>query len=50
MRDIRRLDILWSGEEAAEHDMLKEEAARAREETPEYVKSILRNHLGKRKS
>lgn len=50
MRDIRRLDILWSGEEVAEHDMLKEEAARAREETPEYVKSILRNHLGKRKS
>ncbi len=49
MRDIRRLDLLWSGEEVAEYDELQEEAATAREEMPEYVKNLLRNHC-KRKS
>nr|VFJ91506.1 MAG: Helix-turn-helix domain [Candidatus Kentron sp. H]VFJ99951.1 MAG: Helix-turn-helix domain [Candidatus Kentron sp. H] len=48
-RDIRRLDLLWSGEETAEYDLLIEEAARAQEKAPEYVKNVLRNHF-KRKS
>ncbi|MDD9819015.1 MAG: HNH endonuclease [Gammaproteobacteria bacterium] len=45
MRDIRRLDLLWSGKEAAEYDMLVEEAAKLREEVPEYVKKVLRKHF-----
>ncbi len=44
-RDIRRLDLLWSGEEVADYDLLVKEAAKAMEDTPEYVKSILRRLL-----
>ncbi len=49
MRDVRRLDLLWSGEEVTEYDTLIEEAAKVQEEAPEYVKNVLRNHF-KRKS
>ena len=45
MRDIRRLDVLWAGEEVAEYNRLREEATRVQEETPEYVKNVLRNHF-----
>ncbi len=45
MRDIRRLDILWSGEEVAEYEMLKEEAEKVKKDTPEYVKNVLRKHF-----
>ncbi|MCB2263842.1 MAG: hypothetical protein LGR52_13040 [Candidatus Thiosymbion ectosymbiont of Robbea hypermnestra] len=44
-RDIRRLDLLWSGEEIAEYDILIDEAAKVKEEAPEYVKNVLRNHF-----
>jgi hypothetical protein len=44
-RDIRRLDLLWSGKETEEYDQLVKEAKNARKEMPEYVKSILRKHL-----
>ena len=49
MRDVRRLDLLWSGEEVAEYAVLMEEAAKVQEEAPEYVKKVLRSHF-KRKS
>lgn len=45
MRKIRRLDILWAGEETAEYDRLKREAAKAQEELPQYVKNVLRRHF-----
>lgn len=45
MRDIRRLDIVWVEEEAAEYDQLLRESKRAKETPPEYVKAILRSHL-----
>ena len=45
MRDIRRLDILWAGEEVTEYDRLKKAAAETRKEIPAYVKKVLRNHL-----
>lgn len=45
MRDIRRLDLLWSEDEIAEYDQLKQEAAKVKEEAPEYVKNVLRNHF-----
>ena len=47
LKDIRRIDILWAGEEIAEHDRLKKEASKSEKEVPEYVKEILRNHLTK---
>ena len=45
MREIRRLDIMWSGDEAPEYDMLREQAVSENRELPEFVKSVLRRRL-----
>lgn len=45
MREIRRLDLLWSGDEVTEYDILINEAGKVNEVAPEYVKNILRNHF-----
>ena len=45
MQEIRRLDILWVGEEVIEFHQLKETAEKVGEETPAYVKNVLKNHL-----
>ncbi len=50
MRDIRRLDLLWSGEEITDYDLLVDEAAKVQEEAPEYVKNVLRNHFKQKSS
>lgn len=50
MRDIRRLDLLWSGDEVADYEILIEEAEKVREEAPEYVKKVLRSHFKNRNS
>jgi hypothetical protein len=50
MRDIRRLDLLWSGEEIAEYETLIEEAAKVHEDAPEYVKNVLRSHFKNKSS
>lgn len=50
MRDIRRLDLFWSGEEVADYEILIEEAARVQKKAPEYVKNILRSHFKKKSS
>ena len=49
-RDIRRLDLLWSGEEIADYDRLVEEAEKVQDEVPEYVKNVLRNHFKRKGS
>ena len=48
MRDIRRLDLLWSSDEISEYDLLIKEANKVQEEAPEYVKNVLRNHFKRR--
>ena len=47
MRNIRRLDLIWSGKETVDYEIIIQEAERAQEEPPEYVKNVLRNHLQK---
>ena len=42
MLGIRRLDLLWMGDEVAEYDKLRAQAEKEKKETPEYVKSLLR--------
>lgn len=43
-RETRRLDLTWSGDEAADYDRLREEVG-TRNDLPEHVKRILRAHL-----
>ena len=50
MRNIRRMDLLWSGEEIANYDTLITEAGKVKEDAPEYVKKVLRNHFKNKNS
>lgn len=46
MRDMRRLDLLWVGEEeAAEYELLVQAAQEAGQPLPDFVKAVLRQHL-----
>ena len=45
MRDIRRLDLVWSGDESSDYDRLQDRAMNAGQEVPHYVKQVLKQHL-----
>ena len=47
MRDIRRLDLLWSEDDVEDYDALVEIADQVKESVPEYVKAVLRRHITK---
>jgi hypothetical protein len=47
MRQIRRLDLIWEGEDVSSYDRLKEDAALCGATLPEFVKEIIRRHIGK---
>ena len=49
MQEIRRLDIMWADEEIAQYDQLRQQAKSEKEETPEFVKRVLRLHFSKMK-
>ena len=42
MRDIRRLDMEWAGDETADYDKLKDQAESSGMLTPDYVKAVLK--------
>jgi hypothetical protein len=45
MRQVRRVDILWSGEEISTYERLKVRTAQLQKELPAYVKEIIERHL-----
>lgn len=44
MKEIRRLDLTWEGEEVKVYDKLKKQSDQVKEPLPEYVKAILNKH------
>jgi len=46
MRQIRRLDLIWEGDDVTSYDRLKEDAAAYGASLPEFVKEIIRKQLG----
>jgi hypothetical protein len=42
MRDVRRLDVEWAGEEVADYDNLKKKSGDSNAVMPDFVKSILK--------
>lgn len=48
MRDIRRLEMVWQGNEARQYDKVKKMADTAEEDMPAFVKKLLRRITGKR--
>jgi hypothetical protein len=47
LRPVRRLNLVWSEEETGDYDALATLSAAEQAELPEYVKDILRRHLGR---
>lgn len=45
MREVRRVDILWSGGDVAVYDKLKEKTLESQKELPEYVKLLIERYL-----
>jgi hypothetical protein len=45
MRQIRRIDLIWQGDEIAQYDKLKTDAAKSGLEIPQFVKDILAKTL-----
>jgi hypothetical protein len=41
MRQIRRVDLVWQGEEVAQYDKLKADSAKSGLEIPQFVKEVL---------
>lgn len=44
MRQSRRVDILWSGEEVAVYDQLRRKTMELQKDIPKYVKEIIEKH------
>lgn len=49
MRQIRRLDLLWQGDEVAVYESLKAQATNLHKEIPAFVKAIIVQELDRRK-
>ena len=45
LRIVRRLDVVWSGDEVPDYDRLMELSSHAQHELPDFVKAVLRDHL-----
>ncbi|MGA9994125.1 MAG: hypothetical protein WBP93_01870 [Pyrinomonadaceae bacterium] len=45
MQDIRRVDIIWSGEEVEEYDRLKRRTEELHQDVPSYVKEIIKKYV-----
>ncbi|MFA4986361.1 MAG: HNH endonuclease [Candidatus Brocadiia bacterium] len=45
MRQARRVDIIWSGEEVAVYDRLKKKTLELQKDIPKYIKEIIEKHL-----
>jgi hypothetical protein len=45
MQQIRRVDLVWQGEEVTQYNKLKSDAAKAGLEIPQFVKEVLARAL-----
>lgn len=50
MRQIRRVDLVWQGEEITTYDKLKAQSIKLHKEIPEFVKQIIEAELSRKKS
>jgi hypothetical protein len=47
LRPVRRLEVVWTEHEVETYERLKERAQRMHQAMPDYVKLVIRKHLGK---
>jgi hypothetical protein len=48
MRQIRRIDLIWQGEEVRQYEKLKSDAIKSGLEIPQFVKDVLAKALNRR--
>lgn len=48
MRQIRRVDLVWQGDEIATYDKLKAQSIKLQKEIPEFVKQIIESELSRK--
>jgi hypothetical protein len=46
MRPVRRVDLLWTGDEVSVYDRLRERTLELQKELPAYIKEIIERHVG----
>ena len=47
LREIRRLELVWTEHEIEVYEKLKHRAKMVHERMPDYVKNVIKNHLEK---
>jgi tRNA(Ile2) C34 agmatinyltransferase TiaS len=47
MRQVRRIDLLWEGDEVAVYEALKQRAMSLDKEIPEFVKEIIEREISR---
>jgi hypothetical protein len=50
MRQIRRVDLVWQGDEVATYDKLKAQSIKLQKEIPAFVKQIIEAELSRKKT
>ena len=50
MRQIRRVDLVWQGDEVVTYDKLKAQSTKLQKEIPEFVKQIIESELSRKKT
>lgn len=50
MRQIRRLDLIWQGEEIETYEKLKAEAQALEKEIPSFVKEIIEREVRRKRT
>jgi hypothetical protein len=46
LREVRRLELLWEEDEVQTYERLKEVAKETQYRMPDYVKRVIKEHLG----
>jgi pilus assembly protein TadC len=46
MRQVRRVDLLWEGDDIETYEALKQRASDLEKEIPEFVKEIIEREIG----
>ncbi len=47
MKQVRRIDLIWEGEDIEMYEQLKAQAIQFEKEIPQFVKEIIENALNK---
>jgi len=50
LREVRRLEVVWEGDEVADFQAVEDAAKRDAEPVPDFVKSMLQHALGRKES